>query len=148
MNWKERFAFLDAKRKLMAPFLRYDSAATQEMLFTHVAAHTPTAKRPRSTEALNGMDQSLERTIAEEILEDDERAIRDELKTRFGFSCFGEEPLKVLRRIKRTGKIRSEAEAALVDQYLSGDFLGGFMSDADQKRFNDIARSYYDRTDR
>lgn len=122
----------------MAPFLRRDSEATLAELYARGAAHLD--KIP--SEAWREFDKSLERFISEEILKEDEAQIRGELKEQFGFASLGEEPMKMLRRIKRAGKIKTEDEAELVDHYLAGDFLGMFAGDLERRFFSDMARAY------
>lgn len=142
MTSQEYFIFLDEKRKLMSRFLRGDSEAHLGELFSRLKNHSEEVPQ----KAWRELDRTLDRFIAEEILEEDEAGIRTELTKQFGYSSLAAEPTKILKRIERAGSIANEKEAELVDRYLAGDFLGNLDDAGRIRRFKEMARSYYEKT--
>jgi hypothetical protein len=138
MTTQEWFVFLNAKRLLMMPFLRGDSALNYEMMFSRLEAHLD--KIPDA--GWREMDKSLERSIAEEISSGDEAQIRSELRKRLGLASFGEEPRTVLQRIERTGKISNDDEARLVNDLIAGSYLGWAEGAGKTRRLSEILHAY------
>ena len=112
-------------------------------LFEHLAAVGATSRPVAEQEvAYREIDRKLEGLIATWVVEEDEAAIRSELKSRFGISCFGDQPLNVLKRVMRRKRIETEDEAKLVQDFLSGDYLGWTAGETKLKKFSELLAAY------
>src|SRR6185295_4796900 len=115
MTTPERLAFLEAKYRLVGPLIDAAEAQILGFFFAKFAAGElaviPEGKRES---VMLQIDATMEKLIVEWVLDEDEAAIREKLKQQFGFSSFGDEPQKVLKRILREKRIRNEEEAKLV----------------------------------
>src|SRR4051812_196290 len=114
MTNEEKFAFLDAKRCLIQPFVDEWQEHVLKSMFAHFIAVGITS-RPQEDqdEVYRQVDQKLEKLIVEWLLDGQEAAIRSQLTEKFGITSFAEQPQAILRRILRRKKIRSEEEAKL-----------------------------------
>ena len=143
MTAREKFAFLDAKRKLLQPIVEATEAYILERTYSQLAEvgvdAVPASGR---VQMLREMDRKLERLIVEWVVEEDEKAVRAELKKQFGFSSFGDQPEKALKRILREQKIRNEEEAKLVQDFLAGSYLGWDAAEKKLARFSEILAAY------